>query len=70
MTLNKIYKGEGVNERKKFFICKHCGNMIGMIKHSGVTPVCCGEAMTELVPNTVDASTENMFLLLLLKETW
>ena len=45
-------------KEKKFFICKHCGNMIGMIKHSGVTPVCCGEAMPELVPNTVDASTE------------
>lgn len=21
---------------KKFYICKHCGNMIGMIKSSGV----------------------------------
>ena len=32
---------------KKFYICKHCGNMIGMIKSSGVNAVCCGDPMTE-----------------------
>ena len=37
---------------KKFYICKHCGNMIGMIKSSGVNVVCCGDPMTELKPNT------------------
>ena len=42
----------------KFFICEHCGNIIGMIKNSGVPVVCCGQKMTELVPNTVDASQE------------
>ena len=42
----------------KFFICKKCGNMIGLIKNGGVPMVCCGEKMTELVPNTVEASTE------------
>lgn len=41
-----------------FFICKHCGNLIGMIHNSGVPIVCCGENMTQLVPNTVDASNE------------
>mgnify|MGYP000402939442 CR=1 FL=1 len=41
---------------KKFYICKHCGNMIGMIKSSGVNVVCCGDPMTELKPNTVEAS--------------
>ena len=35
---------------KKFYICKHCGNMIGMIKSSGVNVVCCGDPMTELKP--------------------
>ena len=29
-----------------------------MIESSGVTPVCCGDTMTELVPNTTDASQE------------
>ncbi len=43
---------------KKFYICKHCGNMIGTIHNSGVPIVCCGEPMTELKPNTVDAAQE------------
>lgn len=43
---------------KKFFICKHCGNIIGMIHASGVPVVCCGENMTELVANTAEASNE------------
>ena len=41
-----------------FFICKHCGNMVGLIDNHGVPMVCCGEKMAELIPNTVDASTE------------
>ena len=43
---------------QKFFICKHCGNMIGLINDEGVPMICCGEKMTELFPNTVEASTE------------
>lgn len=42
----------------KFFICKHCGNMVGLIEDKGVPMVCCGEKMTELIPNTVEASFE------------
>ena len=42
----------------KFFICKHCGNLVGMIHDSGAPLTCCGETMTELVPNTVDAAQE------------
>lgn len=45
-------------KEKRFFICEHCGNMIGIIKDSGVPIVCCGEDMTELVANTIDASAE------------
>ena len=44
--------------KQKFFICKHCGNMAGLIKDEGVPMVCCGSEMTELVPNTVEASAE------------
>ncbi len=40
----------------RFYVCKHCGNMIGMIVDTGVNPNCCGESMVELVPNTVAAS--------------
>ena len=42
----------------KFFVCEHCGNLVGMIFASGVNMVCCGDDMTELVPNTVDAAVE------------
>ncbi len=42
----------------KFYICKHCGNLVGMIHDSGVPLVCCGEPMKELVPNTTDAAGE------------
>lgn len=42
----------------KFYRCKHCGNIIGMIHNSGVPVVCCGEEMEELVANTVDAAKE------------
>jgi len=44
--------------KQKFFICQHCGNMIGLIKDKGVPMICCGEQMTELIPNTVEASQE------------
>ena len=42
----------------KFYICRHCGNLIGMVHDSGVPVVCCGEKMEALIPNTVDASGE------------
>lgn len=44
--------------KTKFFRCTHCGNVVMMAVDSGVTPVCCGEEMQELVPATVDASKE------------
>ena len=43
---------------QKFFICNHCGNMVGLIQDKGVPLVCCGEKMSELVPNTTEASVE------------
>lgn len=42
----------------KFFICKICGNFVVMIEDSGVPMVCCGQNMTELTANTVEASVE------------
>lgn len=42
----------------KFYYCKHCGNIITFIKSSGAAVTCCGDKMTELVPNTTDAATE------------
>lgn len=42
----------------RFFICEHCGNIVGLIKSSGVPIKCCGQNMTELIPGTTDAATE------------
>ena len=44
--------------KAKFFICEHCGNLVGMIHNAGVPMICCGQKMTELIPNTVEASGE------------
>ena len=43
---------------QKFFICETCGNIVAMVRPSGVPVVCCGKIMKELVPGTTDASVE------------
>ncbi len=43
---------------QKFYKCEHCGNIIAMVKNTGVPVVCCGEKMKEIIPGTVDASLE------------
>ncbi|MBO7161974.1 MAG: desulfoferrodoxin [Clostridia bacterium] len=42
----------------RFYICEHCGNIVGMIKNSGVPVVCCGQKMTLIEAGTVEASRE------------
>ena len=42
----------------KFYICKNCGNIIAMVKKSGVPVMCCGQKMAELEPGTTDAAVE------------
>ena len=42
----------------RFFICEHCGNIIVKVEDKGVPVVCCGQKMTELIPDTVDAARE------------
>ena len=32
---------------QKFYICKHCGNIIAKVKDTGVPVICCGEPMSE-----------------------
>lgn len=44
--------------KAKFYICRHCGNLIVKIHDAGVPVMCCGQKMEELIPNTVDASGE------------
>ena len=42
----------------KVYRCKHCGNIAIKVINSGVPMSCCGEAMEELVPGSVDAAVE------------
>lgn len=42
----------------RFFICEHCGNMVGMIHDAGVPLMCCGQKMTKLEAGVVEASRE------------
>lgn len=43
---------------QKFLKCKHCGNIVAVVKASGVDVVCCGEKMQEMIAGTVEASRE------------
>ena len=45
-------------EKNRFYICEHCGNIIGMIHDAGVPMMCCGQKMTQLVPGAVEAGAE------------
>ena len=42
----------------KFYVCKNCGNLVGMVKDQSAGIICCGEAMTELKAGTSDGAVE------------
>lgn len=42
----------------KFYVCKECGNFVGMIKESGAPMTCCGQKMKEVVAGTTDGARE------------
>lgn len=42
----------------KFYRCKHCGQIVAIVKSTGVPVICCGSPMEEIVPGSVDASLE------------
>lgn len=43
---------------QKFLKCKHCGNMVAVVKDNKGVITCCGEPMQELIPGVVEASKE------------
>jgi len=47
-----------MSRAQKFYICRICGNLVGMIHDSEVEIICCGQPMEELIPNSVEAATE------------
>ena len=42
----------------KFYRCKHCGQIVAVVKATGVPIICCNEPMEEIVPGTTDAAVE------------
>ncbi len=42
----------------KFYHCKKCGNIIVKVCDGGPVPMCCGEVMEELKPNTSEGKNE------------
>ena len=44
--------------KQKFLICRHCGNIVAMIRDKGVPIYCCGEEMQPLIPGSTEASGE------------
>ena len=42
----------------RFYKCAHCGQIIAVVKATGVPVVCCGEPMKEINAGTTDASVE------------
>lgn len=41
-----------------FYKCEHCGNIVQVVYGAAVPVMCCGQKMTELVPNTTDGAAE------------
>ena len=42
----------------KFYRCEHCGQIIAIVKQTGVPVMCCGQAMKEMVPGETDGAVE------------
>lgn len=44
--------------KQKFYECKHCHNIVAVVKGEGKCLTCCNEKMKEIIPGTIDASHE------------
>ena len=42
----------------KFYRCAHCGQIVAIVKKTGVPVICCGEPMQELRANETDGAKE------------
>ena len=40
----------------KFYRCAHCGQIVAIVKKTGVPVICSGEPVKELIPGTTDAA--------------
>ena len=41
-----------------FYRCSVCGQIIAIVKKTGVPVMCCGKPMEKIIPGTTDASVE------------
>jgi superoxide reductase len=44
--------------RLQIYVCKHCGNLVEVLRSAGGQLVCCGDEMTLLDENATDAAVE------------
>ena len=42
----------------EFYRCAHCGQIVAIVKKTGVPIVCCGEKMQKIEPGTTDAAAD------------
>ena len=47
-----------MNENTRFYVCKICGKVIGLINDTKVPTICCSKEMELLRANTTDATIE------------
>lgn len=43
---------------EKFYVCKVCGNLVGVVQAGSAPLTCCGKPMEALVPNSTEAAQE------------
>ncbi len=42
----------------EFYRCSHCGQIVAIVKKTGVPIICCGEPMKKIEPGTSDGAVE------------
>lgn len=53
-----MYDNVGGDFMRKFYLCKHCGNVVSLLVIGRGKLMCCGEEMIELEANMTDAALE------------
>ena len=44
--------------KQKFYRCSVCGQIVAIVKETGVPIICCGQPMKEIIAGTTEASQE------------
>ena len=57
---SELREREDPDGDQKFYLCGHCGNLVGMLNDSGVRIRCCGQDMERLFSNAQGDVKENL----------